>query len=338
MSPTPLNKSRPGKDVPAIGRIGNAPARNRSITGAAPRWISATGVGLAGLIILALILLLFGRSMAGLWRIWDLDPNYSHGPMVVLAAIALAGRARYRGNPLVAAGDNRRGMLAGGLFLFCGLLLHQVAWLLGNPLLDVVSLICVLLGVLFMLGGHTAFCAYGFSVLLLIFMAPLPESWYAPLAVAMQQSVAWVATVVLQTLGVAVLREGYQVHLPQYTMEVGAACSGLRQMTAFLALSAVVAHLSGKAMWFKVSLMVLAVPIAMLANCLRVIVTGLIAHWLEPSWAEGVFHSLEGMATVAIGTALLLGAAALLTRFETRRQSRARAERSLAGHLTASAN
>src|SRR5690606_19449647 len=96
------------------------------------------------------------------------------------------------------------------------------------------------------------------------------------------------------------------IHLPGYDMEVGAACSGLRQLAAIIALSLAVGQMSGRSRTYKWILGLLSVPIAVVASIIRVTLTGFILLWFGRKWAEGVYHTLEGLAIVGVAAALIL--------------------------------
>jgi exosortase/archaeosortase family protein len=87
------------------------------------------------------------------------------------------------------------------------------------------------------------------------------------------------------------------------------ACSGLRQLTAFLALAVAVGHLSGRTLWFKFALAALSGFVALAANCLRVVLTVAVLLWAGPRWAEGAFHTVEGLVVVGLGLLMLVAAA-----------------------------
>jgi exosortase/archaeosortase family protein len=66
-----------------------------------------------------------------------------------------------------------------------------------------------------------------------------------------------------------------------------------------------VAYLSGKPNWYRVVLVASAIPVAMVANIARVIVTGLVMYYVDPNYAQGAWHTAEGMALMLGGLALL---------------------------------
>ncbi len=184
-----------------------------------------------------------------------------------------------------------------------------MASFLGLLLLDVVALVAILRGALLVLGGKSAVRAYGFACLFLIFMAPLPVAWYQPLAIRMQHLAVVISVATLGALGVPVFADGYVIRLPGHSLELVEACSGLRQLTAFLALAMAVGHLSGRAWWFNAVLAALSGVVALAANCLRVVVTVLVLLWAGPRWAEGTFHTLEGLVVVGLGLLMLVAVA-----------------------------
>lgn len=269
----------------------------------------------------ALLLALAALPVAALyWRVfpalvsnWELDPNYSHGYLVPVVSLYFAVMAwREYGAPIRArvAGSD---VLKGVAEILLGLVIHTIS--LSNLLLDVAALICILRGSLLVLGGRDANRDYGVAALFLIFMAPVPALWYQPFAILMQQIASSVSEFTLDLFGVSVFREGYLIHLPGYTFEVGAACSGLRQLVAVLALSVAIAHLSKRGAAYGWTLGLLSIPIAVAANCLRVTLSGFIYIWFGRQWAEGIFHTLEGVGTFIICAVLVGGTAVFLRRF-----------------------
>lgn len=264
----------------------------------------------------ALVALLYWPTMVPLVRTWDTDPNYSHGfavPALSLAFVIWAVKRRGGAWPSqVGRGEAFRGLLEIAL----GLGLHCVAIFLGHLLLDVLSLICVLRGAVLALGGREANRTFGFAALFLIFMAPLPPGWYQPVARLLQELVSDWSSRFLAFGGVAVFREGYILHLPGCTVEVGEACSGMRQLTGILALAVAVGYFASQRSWYRWTLALASLPIAILANCLRVILNSVVLLVLGPRWAGGVLHDMEGLITAALASGLLFVLAWGLSRLE----------------------
>lgn len=292
----------------------------------APRGREATDSGAvsplaAGIILapaLALVGGFYGRTFRDLFEVWNNDPNYSHGPIVPLMCLGFAALAWKSCGPPVRTQATRGAAALGTAEIVFGVVLHVAAWFRDVLLFDVLSMIFILRGLLLVLGGKEINRAYGFSALFSIFMAPLPIAWYQPLAIEMQHFVSVISATLLEMCGIPAYREGYFIHVPGYTMEVAEACSGLRQLTAVLALGVAIGHLSGRRAWFRWTLGLLSLPVAVGANCIRVTLSGAIMMLFGRKWAEGVFHTLEGLVIVALAAALIVGLAWALAKLDDR--------------------
>ena len=279
---------------------------------AAPVYLRPRVLLLAGGILLAWC---YRDAVRSLPAVWASDPNCSHGYLVPPAALFFAWQAwRDHGWPI-------RPELEWGQFL-AGLSRIGIAWIVHCACMlvpqlvffDVLSLLFGVSGLLILLGGRAGYRPYGFALWFLAFMAPLPGVLYHWLVVQLQQGASVVAAAALETFLVPVVREGNYLHLPGMVLEVGAGCSGLRGLMGTFALALAVGQLVRGGWWFRLTLAALAVPIALAANCLRIILTGVIAYEAGASWSQGVWHDLEGSVTALLGTALVFLAAWLLTR------------------------
>ena len=263
---------------------------------------------------------LYWHSLAELSRVWHADPNYSHGFVVPLLSVAFAAGVVRRNGLGIPMHVDKSHVLIGVLEMLIGVGLHVVAWFLGNLLLDVLGLVCLIRGTILCTAGPEANRVLAFPVLFLLFMAPLPVAWYQRIAVALQQIAASMSAWILDVTGVPTFRQGVTIQLPGFALEVGQACSGLRQLTAVLALAAAVGYLLRRGNWLTISLMLLAVPIAVVANAMRIVLTGWTLVLLGQKWAEGVYHFIEGVALLATAGVLILAAAGVMIRIEKSRR------------------
>ena len=244
---------------------------------------------------------------------WRMDPSWSHGYAIIPAfLVLLRSIGQSAGTPWrarVADSD----IAVGAFAVVIGLGLHGVASLyFMRPLsLDAVGLVVTLLGILWIVGGRLGARTFGGAVLFLLFMVPLPFTWQQPLAERLQHLVSITSETLLSLCGVPVHREGYLLRLPGQTVEVAEGCSGLRQITLFLAMSVFIGLLHRRrTVWLP--LLVLSIPVAVFANTVRITLTGLVVAYLGPDWASGVLHDVEGLFTFALGLGLLWYAAGQL--------------------------
>ena len=147
---------------------------------------------------------------------------------------------------------------------------------------------------------------YWFGFFFLIFMVPLPVALYSKIASPLQLLASRVASTVMNATGVPVLCEGNRMTLPGgLQLFVAEACSGMRQLTGFLALTTAVAYLTTRPVWYRVVIIISALPIALSANIARVMLTGYIMHFVNPQFALGTYHTLEGLLMMGFGLLLL---------------------------------
>lgn len=275
---------------------------------------------LVGLIASVLLFLAgYGSTLASLVHRWNADPNYGHGYLVPLASAYLlhqslesAGR-----RPMV-----RGGALAGSVLLVVGMMLLWGAALVPSLVIECVSMLLVLSGVVLLVGGREWWGHSWAPILFLSFMIPWPSSVYSRVAFPLQLFVSEIAATVFQLVGMPVFREGSLIHLPGQTMHVAQACSGLRQLTAFLAMATCLALLVQKPAWYRMTLLASAIPIAVFVNVVRVVITGWAFYLGYGSWTEGLMHTLEGIAMVLVGLGILFLEIRLLDWLEVTPQPR----------------
>lgn len=269
---------------------------------------------------LGLLFLTFWPNLRHFATTWTTDENYSHGFLVPLLSLYFANEAARRG-PITVEGGVAPGV---------GLLVLSVLGRLATVVIPVGivgdgAFLLGLAGVCALMAGTSALRRFGFAIAFLAFMVPLPLALYAAIASPLQLTVSRIASELLNRIGIPVLCEGNLMTLPGGVhMFVAEACSGMRQLTGFLALTTAVAYLSGRGPWYRLTLVLSAVPIAMTANVVRVVVTGIIMDRFDPKYASGTFHTLEGLLMMGLGLAILGAECWLLDRLAPSRAPAAR--------------
>jgi exosortase len=256
---------------------------------------------LGGIGCLALLGLVFWESLRHLVYVWATDENYSHGFLVPLISLYFANEAARQGpTPIrsgVGLGLGLLGLAILGrlatIFVPVGIVVYG-AFLLG------------LAGTCALVFGVEALRRYGFALGFLVFMVPLPVALYTKLAAPLQLMASQIASTLLNAMGIPVLREGNLMTLPgDVQLFVAEACSGMRQLTGFLALTTAAAYLTPRPLWYRGVLVASSIPIAMTANVIRVMLTGWIMYRIDPRFALGTFHTIEGLLMMALGLAML---------------------------------
>jgi exosortase len=269
--------------------------------------VSARVVGALALAAAGPILWMFASRFRQLYELWKIDDNYSHGFLVPAAGAYLAWTAFRRLGP-----PAKPSYALGGVILLLGCVLRLAAVVVPLPLADFLALAVLLFGLAVLVGGLRWGSGFLFPILVLGFMFPLPTAVDVQLAVWLQQLVTVVSTWVLQ-LFIPAYHDGGRLVLPGHPLEVGEQCSGLRQVVAFAFLTMLVAYFSGRRWPFRVGIIVAGVPVAIVANVLRVLLMatltlnfGAEAISEEKVVAFGIsYHTAWGLLTMVVGLGLL---------------------------------
>jgi exosortase len=271
------------------------------------------------LLLAAGIVVMYAPTMVRLVEIWDQDPDYSHGFLVIPASLIFSWMAWRRAKERkVALTTDDRGVIGGVIGILIGVALHWVGWMFDVLLVDVLSLVCVIRGTIKLVAGEKINEVFAFPALFLLFMAPLPPIVHQEIALFMQQLVATLATVFLDFCGVPVYRQGYSINLPDgFVMEVGQACSGLRSMFAVVALGAALGFVMEPPRWQRWFLFLVALPVAGFTNFVRVVLTGFILMGLGKKYAQGVYHENLGLVMTLCAAVILMFISWCLTKLTT---------------------
>lgn len=291
----------PSRESPAVPPPGGAGVHGHP---AKSPGVRAFGAERALYLLLAVLMVAaYGTTGIELIGRWSDDPNYSHGFLVPAVSYLLyRQRASGVGDE---GGRNGREAAWGAGFIAWAMLLRLVTVLVPSLFLDGLSMLLAMAGCVRLIGGEASWRRGRASILFLVFMIPWPAPIYSQIAFPLQQAVCAVAGEILDLMRVPVFREGNLLHLPSETMHVAEACSGLRQLTAFLAIGVCGALLLPRPWWYRWTILASAIPIAVTVNVLRVVGTGLAVENGMLAWTQGVLHDLEGLILVGLGLVLI---------------------------------
>jgi exosortase len=231
---------------------------------------------------------------------WAQDPQYSHGWLVPFFAGVVLWMRRER-----FPGTSSAARMWGLGLLVVGGALRVASAVFYYQTLDFLSLIPMVAGVTLLCFGWPALRWSLPAILFLGFMFPLPYTIENALREPLRGAGTVASTYVMQTVGLPAYREGYTIVTDRGKIGVAEACSGLRMMMIFFALSTAVAMLSQRVWWEKLLIVVSAVPIALIANIARITVTGILHETVSGEVADVVFHDLAGWLMMPFGLALL---------------------------------
>ncbi len=206
----------------------------------------------------------------------------------------------------------------GLLLIVVGLAQLLLAKIGSEYFLQRTSLIIVFLGLILFLLGWEFFKKLFFPVCYLLFMVPLPAIIWNKIAFPMQLFSSGITENVVYAMGIPIFREGNVLHLAETTLEVVAACSGLRSLMTMFALSGALTFLSGMTRWRNLVLFLSAAPIAIIANITRLTATAVLASQFGSEVADGFLHDFSGLVLFLIGLLLLLVVNSMLKKTDFR--------------------
>ena len=267
-------------------------------------------------VISLLIGILYGGILVGLVADWMNDPNYSHGFLVPLFSGFLIWRSR-RALSRLPVRPSWWGLPA----IVMSLCVLVVGKLGAEFFLMRSSLVLLLASLVLYFCGWRWLRALLFPLAFLFLMIPIPAIVYAQITLPLQIHASRMASWLLALSGVPVLREGNIIQLPAMTLEVAEACSGIRSLISLIALAVIYGYFLEPSVWRRLVLVAAAVPIAIAANALRIMGTGLLVQFWSPDAGTGFFHVFSGWLIFVLAMLMLFAFHAALRAVTSRRSN-----------------
>jgi exosortase len=253
-----------------------------------------------------LVTALYGDVVISWMQDWWSFETYSHGFLVAGIALYVVWRQRSATLALPASPSAR------GLILTSASVLMFIVGKLGAEFFTTrMSLIVLVCGLTWTFWGLQRLRCLAFPLLLLASVIPAPVILYNKLAAPLQLLASGIGTQVAQAFGASIFRDGNVIQLPNTTLGVAEACSGLRSLASLTVGALLLGYVERLRTLNRVLVLLLAIPIAVLFNVLRVAGTALLAEE-HPDLAMGFYHSLTGWLVFVGGFGTLYAAAKLL--------------------------
>ena len=230
---------------------------------------------------------------------WTMESGV-HGPIVLATGAWLIARRmdeiraiQRPGSPLLTAA-----IVAPAVFLYVfGRAFDYLS-------IEVFALGAILVATFYSFFGAEAVRRLWFPILYLGFIIPLPGWLVDQVTAPLKTYVSWSATKLLEMAGYPIAREGVTLYIAQYQLLVEDACAGLNSIVSLTAISLFYIYILHNASWrYSLFLVLWIIPVAMLANLVRVLALVLITFYWGNAAAQGYLHSTAGL--VMFATALI---------------------------------
>lgn len=231
---------------------------------------------------------------------WLSHSDNSHALLVPLISLYFLWekRAAMRRVPL-------QGSVPGVVLLVVSLAIYFVSYVGGIVFFTRLMFVAALIGLLWGSLGAPMLRLLAFPLGFLFFMVPIPDTLLGMVSFPLQLVATKMSAGLIQFCSIPVYREGNMLYFMQTQLEVAEACSGIRSIMSLTMLSFIFAYMSEGNRWRQAVLILSAIPIALLANILRVSGTGVLAHFFGDRVARGFLHEFSGLAVFMFGLLLL---------------------------------
>lgn len=247
---------------------------------------------------------------------WSTEQG-GHGPIVLGTGLWLLWREYKAARGLTKPGNPWLGAAAIALLLP----VYVVAGITGILELQVLAMYAALLAAAYMLLGARVLLACWFPIFYLAFALPPPDTVVAVITQPVKIAISETAVALLYALGYPVGSSGVTIQIAQFELLVAAACAGLNSLISLSAIClfyVYLTHRNDMRAFFLMSLVV--VPVAVLANFIRVITLILMTYHVSEAAAQGFLHDFAGLVTFAAALASMLALNALYTRITAGRR------------------
>ncbi|MGA0367897.1 MAG: exosortase/archaeosortase family protein [Kiritimatiellia bacterium] len=239
--------------------------------------------------------------------------DYSHGFLVPLASLYVIWIQR---DSLLRAPKQISGI--GLVLVLLALLGHYLGVKTQHSRLSILSLIGLSWSIPFYLYGWQVAKRLIFPCSFLIFAVPL--NFLDGLTYPLRKINTVISVEILQFLGLDVKQVGTGIFGPPYNasaslkLDVADPCSGIRSLTAMMALTAIYGYLILPGLWRKWVLFLAAIPLAMAGNIFRIVSIGIMAEAINTNIATGLPHDYAGFIVFGCAIALMVSLSLLLNR------------------------
>ena len=255
-----------------------------------------------------ILLACYASTIRSMIAQWSTDEDMGHGFLVPVVVVWIVWRERERWMQLKPEPS------WWGLAILVGAAgLHAMASVGVGLFAASVALLISAVGAVIGLGGFRYVRAWAFPLLLTLFMLPKLAVVYNQVTLPLQLIASRLAAGILSAMGAGVIREGNILEVAGRRIWVAEACSGIRYLLPLAFMALLFTYLSGSKFWTKLAVLAISVPLAIMANAIRVAAAARV-----PALEEGTAHALAGWVIFVFCLAGLLLARHLIDKLYAR--------------------
>jgi exosortase len=228
-------------------------------------------------------------AAAWAWQAWNPEANQEHSRLVPLISLGLVWyhRKEIRNAP-------KRGSNLGLAFVFIGIALFLLSARCLQPRFALASVPFLVYGSVLYLWGKAVARIVLFPCAFLFFMVPVAaiEQGTFRLQFVITDIIGFLTNLVgikIQALGTTLTAAD-----GSFNFEIAEGCSGIRSLTAMAMITAVYVHLTQDRLWKKITIFAFSIVFAIAGNVGRIFTVILVAKFVNPKLAAGIYHEYSG--------------------------------------------
>jgi len=264
-------------------------------------------------IIAGLVIFLYFPEIKSLIYEWSTKKESSHGFLIPLISFYIVWRKREALN-IAPVAQNWRGFF----ILLLGIVLLVTGRFSYEPFAMRFSVLVTIFGLVYFLLGEKILRILLFPLGYLIFMIPPPYILINTIAVYLRLIDAKIAYIVVSFIGIPIVREGPNLHLPNITLDVAYLCTGILSLVSMVALSVFYAYIFLRHVTSRTALILLALPIAFAGNILRIVLITVLTYYFGEIILNSLIHQFQGVVIFVMNIFLLVILGSLLKKVESR--------------------
>ena len=250
----------------------------------------------------------YAPNFRDLQSIWNADPNYSHGYLIIPIALLILYR-RLSDMPMEASPIAAPSPWWGWIVLSAVLAARAIAYEKNSQWLETVTLLPVIACLTWTLGSWPLLRQIWPAIIFLIFLLPLPPGVNDFISLPLQRYAATGSCFLLQLSGLWAIQEGNVIHLTTphgvVPLDVAVACNGLRMLMTMAATISATIILIPLPVWKRIALLISAIPIALISNILRITITGWCYYLVTGPKAKEWAHDVSGWLMMPLALTLV---------------------------------
>jgi len=246
----------------------------------------------------ALLVLVYFQTILWLTGSWIYNTYYSHGFIVLAVSVFIAYRT-FTGQKIEFYSVDVRGIYIIAISLF----VHILASFWVIDFLSAVSFLTAFFGLVMTFYGSDVSKKLAFPIFFILLAIPLP---IYDITTELEVLSAFATTSFVNLFGIEANNIGAEIRLKSCNFIVGAPCSGIRSIVSLLTIGTLYSYLIRDRLWLKALLIILAVPLALIANVLRISSIIVIAELYGVETAMGFFHYASDLILFIIAVVMLL--------------------------------